>query len=61
MDLNKLNRKQLLKLFLTTQGDLKVPPHKRNNPNNKLTKICFLELIKRIPTSKTRGLHGVKR
>ena len=47
MDLNKLNRKQLLKLFLTTQGDLKVPPHKRNNPNNKLTKRCFLELIKR--------------
>jgi len=61
MNLKDLNRKQLLNLWLTTQGDLSVPPHKRTNKNKELTKRCFVELLRRSPNSKTRGLHGVKR
>ena len=61
MNLKDLNRKQLLNLWLTTQGDLSVPPHKRTNKNKELTKRCFVELLRRSPVSKTRGLHGVKR
>ena len=61
MNLKDLNRKQLTHLWLTTQGDLSVPPHMRNNPNKELTKECFCELLRRSPVSKTRGLHGVKR
>ena len=61
MNLKKLNHKELVNVWLTTQGDLSVPPHKRTNKNKELTKRCFLELLRRSPVSKTRGLHGVKR
>ena len=61
MNLKDLNRKELLNLWLTTQGDLSVPPHKRVNKNKDLTKRCFCELLRRSPNSTTRGLHGVKR
>ena len=60
MNLKKLNRKDLVNLWLTTQGDLNVPPHLRNNPNKELTKRCFLELLQRSPNCKG-GLNGVKR
>jgi len=60
MNLKDLNRKQLTHLWLTTQGDLSVPPHKRNNPNKELTKECFCELLRRSPVVKG-GLNGVKR
>ena len=60
MNLKDLNRKQLLNLWLTTQGDLSVPPHLRDNPNSDLTKRCFLELLRRSPGCKG-GLNGVKR
>ena len=60
MNLKKLNRKKLLNLWLTTQGDLSVPPHKRTNNNKELTKRCFLELLRRSPDCKG-GLNGVKR
>ena len=60
MNLKKLNRKELLNLWLTTQGDLSVPPHKRTNNNKELTKRCFLELLRRSPNCKG-GLKGVKR
>ena len=60
MNLKDLNRKQLLNLWFTTQGDLSVPPHKRDNPNKELTKRCFLELIRRSPSCKG-GLNKVKR
>ena len=61
MNLKNLNREQLVNLWLTTQGDLSVPPHMRDNPNRDLTKRCFLELLRRSPVCKTKGLHGVKR
>ena len=61
MKLNKLTHKKLVNLYLTTQGDLTVPPHLRDNPNRDLTKRCFVELLRRSPNSKTKGLHGVKR
>ena len=61
MNLKQLNHKQLVNLWVSSQGDLSVPPHKRNNPNKDLTKRCFVELLRRSPVSKTRGLHGVKR
>ena len=61
MKLNKLTHKELVNLWVTTQGDLSVPPHERNNTNGDLTKRCFVELLRRSPNSKTRGLHGVKR
>ena len=60
MNLKDLNRKQLLNLWVTTQGDLSVPPHKRDNPNKDLTKRCFVELLRRSPGVKG-GLNGVKR
>ena len=60
MNLKDLNRKQLVNLWLTTQGDLSVPPHMRDNPNKELTKRCFLELLRRSPSVKG-GLNGVKR
>ena len=60
MNLKDLNRKQLLNLWLTTQGDLSVPPDKRTNKNKKLTKRCFVELLRRSPGCKG-GLNGVKR
>ena len=59
-NLKNLNRKELVNLWLTTQGDLSVPPHKRDNPNRDLTKRCFLELLSRSPNCKS-GLNGVKR
>ena len=61
MNLNTLTHKELVNLYLTSQGDLTVPPHKRDNPNRDLTKSCFVELLRRSPVSKTKGLHGVKR
>ncbi len=60
-NLNKLTHKELVNLWVTTQGDLAVPPHLRDNPNRDLTKRCFCELLRRSPNSKTKGLHGVKR
>ena len=60
MNLKDLNRKQLVNLWITTQGDLSVPPHLRDNPNRDLTKRCFLELLRRSPDCKG-GLTGVKR
>ena len=60
MNLKDLNRKQLLNLWVTTQGDLSVPPHKRDNPNKDLTKRCFVELLRRSPNCK-KTLNGVKR
>jgi hypothetical protein len=60
MNLKELNREQLLNLYLTTQGDLTVPPHMRDNPNRELTKRCFVELLRRSPSVKG-GLNGVKR
>ena len=60
MNLKDLNKQQLLNLWLTTQGDLSVPPHKRDNPNRDLTKRCFNELLRRSPSCKG-GLNGVKR
>ena len=61
MNLKDLNRKELTHLWVTTQGDLSVPPHLRVNPNKELTKRCFVELLRRSPVCKTKGLHGVKR
>jgi len=61
MNLNKLTHKDLVNLWVSTQGDLTVPPHKRTNKNKDLTKRCFVELLRRSPHSKTKGLHGVKR
>ena len=64
MNLKDLNRKQLLNLWLTTQGDLSVPPHLRDNPNRDLTKSCFVELLRRsslLMDGKQLGLKGVKR
>ena len=60
MNLKELNREQLTHLWLTTQGDLSVSPHLRDNPNKELTKRCFVELLRRSPTVKG-GMHGVKR
>ena len=60
MNLKDLNRKQLLNLWVSTQGDLSVPPHKRDNPNKDLTKRCFVELLRRSPNCK-KTLNGVKR
>ena len=64
MNLNKLTHKQLTHLWVTTQGDLSVPPHKRDNPNRDLTKRCFVELLRRsslLMDGKQLGLKGVKR
>ena len=61
MNLNALTHNELVNLWVTTQGDLAVPPHLRDNPNRDLTKSCFVELLRRSPHSKTKGLHGVKR
>ena len=60
MNLNKLTHKELVNLYLTTQGDLSVPPHMRDNPNRELTKRCFVELLRRSPAVKG-GMYGVKR
>ena len=60
MNLKDLNRKQLTHLWVTTQGDLNVPPHLRDNPNRDLTKRYFVELLRRSPGVKG-GLNGVKR
>ena len=60
-NLNNLTHKELVNLWVSSQGDLTVPPHKRDNPNRDLTKRCFCELLRRSPNSKTKGLHGVKR
>ena len=60
MNLKDLNRQQLTHLWVTTQGDLSVPPHLRDNPNKDLTKRCFVELLRRSPGVKG-GLNGVKR
>jgi len=60
MNLKDLNRKQLTHLWLTTQGDLSVPPDMRTNKNKELTKMCFVELLRRSPGCKG-GLKGVKR
>ena len=59
--LTNLTHSALVDLWVSTQDDLTVPPHKRDNPNRDLTKRCFVELLRRSPNSKTRGLHGVKR
>ena len=59
--LTNLTHSALVDLWVSTQGDLTVPPHKRDNPNRDLTKRCFVELLRRSPNSKTKGLHGVKR
>ena len=64
MKLNKLTHKELTHLYLTTQGDLTVPPHLRDNPNRDLTKSCFVELLRRsslLMDGKQLGLKGVKR
>ena len=64
MNLNKLTHKKLVNLYLTSQGDLTVPPHKRDNPNRDLTKSCFVELLRRsslLMDGKQLGLKGVKR
>ena len=64
MNLNKLTHKELVNLYLTSQGDLTVPPHKRDNPNRDLTKRCFVELLRRsslLMDGKQLGLTGVKR
>ena len=60
MNLKKLTHNELVNLWVTTQGDLTVPPHKRDNPNRDLTKRCFVELLRRSPSVKG-GLNGVKR
>jgi len=60
MDLTKLTHKELVNVWVSTQGDLTVPPHKRDNPNRDLTKRCFVELLRRSPSCKS-SLHGVKR
>ena len=60
MNLNKLTHNKLVNLYLTTQGDLSVPPHLRDNPNRELTKKCFVELLRRSPAVKG-GMYGVKR
>ena len=63
-NLNKLTHKQLTHLWVTTQGDLSVPPHLRDNPNRDLTKSCFVELLRRsslLMDGKQLGLKGVKR
>ena len=64
MNLKTLTHKKLVNLYLTTQGDLTVPPHLRNNPNRELTKSCFVELLRRsslLMDGKQLGLKGVKR
>ena len=60
MNLNALTHNELVNLWVTTLGDLTVPPHMRNNPNKDLTKRCFVELLRRSPSVKG-GLNGVKR
>ena len=61
MNLNKLTHNKLVDLWVSTQGDLTVPPHKRTGGNNKdLTKRCFVELLRRSPNCK-KTLNGVKR
>ena len=60
MNLKRLTRNELTHLWVTTQGDLSVPPHKRTNKNKELTKRCFNELLQRSPNCKG-GLKGVKR
>ena len=60
MNLNKLTHKELVNLYLTTQGNLSVPPHIRTGGNGELTKRCFVELLRRSPVVKG-GLNGVKR
>jgi hypothetical protein len=64
MKLNKLTHNKLVNLYLTSQGDLTVPPHMRDNPNRDLTKSCFVELLRRsslLMDGKPLGLKGVKR
>ena len=64
MDLTKLTHKELVNVWVSTQGDLTVPPHKRDNPNRDLTKSCFVELLRRsslLMDGKQLGLTGVKR
>ena len=63
MNLNKLTHNKLVNLWVSTQGDLTVPPHKRDNPNRDLTKSCFVELLRRsslLMDCKQLGLKGVK-
>ena len=60
MNLNKLTHNKLVDLWVSTQGDLTVPPHKRDNPNRDLTKRCFVELLRRSPSVRG-GMYGVKR
>ena len=59
--LTNLTHSKLVDLWVSTQGDLTVPPHKRTGNNSGLTKRCFVELLRRSPSCKTRGLHRVKR
>ncbi len=52
--MKNLTHKELVKLWTSSQGDLTVPPHKRNNPNKELTRKCFTELLNRSPKCKGR-------
>ena len=58
-NLKNLNHKELVNLWLTSQGDLSVPPHLRNGGNKELTNKCFCELLSRSKCN--GGLNGVKR
>ena len=60
MDLTKLTRKELIDVWVSTQGDLTVPPHLRECGDRKLINRCFVELLRRSPNVKG-GLNGVKR
>ena len=63
-NLNNLTHKELVNLWVSSQGDLTVPPHKRDNPNRDLTKSCFVELLRRsslLMDGNQLGLKGVKR
>ena len=58
-NLKNLNHKELVNLWVTSQGDLSVLPHLRKGGNKELTNKCFCELLSR---SKCKSeLNKVKR
>ena len=62
MNLKKLTHKELVNLWISSQGDMTlIPGDKKRVVNEKLVRDCFYELLQRSPICKTRGLHGVKR
>jgi hypothetical protein len=65
MDLTQLTHKELVDLFLSSQGDVTlVPGDSRRVIDRKLVTRCFSELLRRsslMMKDKSGGLHKVKR